>query len=221
MPRPTAPTSETARPPYTVDREAFEAFRDEMRRELAPAGILHSLVVDQFAMAAERLRRAAEWEETAAPGDPAWTRYHAQAERTFWKAMAELRRIERAQRAGAGPVVAPKAQAAPRFVVQVKEPTVGAATGWRSRIDRGPSGRLKWAVLRGTDVKADDVMSLIEEGWPEAEILARYQGLTDADIRACRECDAEGEAGARYFEPETPTAQPGNSPGRRPDWLKS
>lgn len=206
MPRPSPAPIGTECPLYTVDREAYRAARAELHRQLAPVGILHLLIVDQLALAAERLRRAAEWEERVAPGDPAWSRYQAQAERSFWKAIAELRRLDKAEKPGT--VARPTAAIAPTLTVHVEEPEaeavvvveppvdeVGEPGDWRSRIDRGPSGVFRWPVLKGTSVKVDDVMSLIEDGWAEEEVFSRYPSVSRAGLRACRECDAEGLAG--------------------------
>lgn len=191
MARRNAPTpGNDGPPPYTVDPAASRARREEMHRQLAPSGILHALIVDQLARAAERLRQADEWGETASPGDPALSRFLAQADRSFWKAMAELRRVEKAKAAEA------KAQAKAAEVVE--KPVVVAAApsrpadaqGWRARVDRGPSGR---AVIRGTGVKVDDVMARLDQGWSVAEVMSGCPGLVEADIRACRECaDARG-----------------------------
>ena len=53
-----------------------------------------------------RLRTAAQTEESAAPGDPKWLRFHSMAERSFWKAYSTLDKMRRqAARHGAAPLV--------------------------------------------------------------------------------------------------------------------
>ena len=98
MPRPSS--APTLLPP--IDREAAEARRLQLRRELAPAGVLQAMLVDQIAQATTRLGVAAEWELRVEPGDPAWTRYQQQAERTLHRSMLELRRLSKPVRAAHG-----------------------------------------------------------------------------------------------------------------------
>ena len=78
-------------------RAAAEARRREYHRELKPVGVLQAMLVDQVARAGERLQRAAEWEEAVEPGDPKWVRYQGQAERSLYRALAELRRLVKAE----------------------------------------------------------------------------------------------------------------------------
>ena len=172
-------------PPFTPDPEGARHRREEWRRQLAPVGIMHAMVVDQIARAAERLRHAEEWEDNAPPGDPAALRYLAQAERGFWRAMAEHRRIERANRAAAKV----DASRATKVEVVAPAPSNRPVDGWPSRVERGAA---RPAVEEGTGVKVDDVMAGLSQGGPPAEILSRRPGLKDADNQACRERVAAG-----------------------------
>ena len=71
---------------------------DALRAELAPSGLLQHFLVGQMALAMDRLTLATAREDR---DDPAWLKYHAQAERTFYKAMAEFRRLVKAAAKGA------------------------------------------------------------------------------------------------------------------------
>ena len=182
--------------PLTESVPTGETLRDQLRRELAPSGLLQAVLVEQIARGIDRLNRAAALENHDDPANSAWLRYQAQAERTFYRALAEFRRL-----AKAGLVVPKKVEAQ---AVAVPTPPAPAALApsspyvpgeWRSRVDRGPSGDLRWPVITGTPVKVDDVMSLLGEGWSEAELLARYPVIGPGDLAACRDCDARGGAG--------------------------
>lgn len=81
-----------------IDPIAAEGRRLQLHRELGPVGALQTLLVDQIARAMTRLDRADVWELRVEPDDPAWTRYRSQAERTFQRSMAELRRSKREAR---------------------------------------------------------------------------------------------------------------------------
>ena len=80
-------------PAPPVDRAANEAARARLHAEMKPEGVLQTLVVDEIARAMARLALAAEWEDLVEPGDPRWLRYHAQAERSIYRGLAELRRL--------------------------------------------------------------------------------------------------------------------------------
>jgi uncharacterized protein (DUF433 family) len=40
-------------------------------------------------------------------------------------------------------------------------------------------------VVRGTRLSVDFLLGLLAQGWPEAEILRNYPGLTREDLLAC------------------------------------
>ena len=123
MARPIDPRPTT--PPTTIDRPAAEARRARLRAEMAPVGALQSLLVDQIARAMDRLDVAAAWEDAVAPGDPAWMRYHAQAERTLHRCLLELRRLVKEAKLAAPPI--PEATPTPKLVQTPARPVVAAS----------------------------------------------------------------------------------------------
>ena len=40
-------------------------------------------------------------------------------------------------------------------------------------------------VVRGTRLAVEYIIDLLAQGWPEAEILANFPGLTHDDVQAC------------------------------------
>ena len=80
-------------------RATARARREQYHRELKPSGILQELLVDEVARAGERLRRAGEREESS-DLDPASERQREQAERSLYRALAELRRQVKAEAKG-------------------------------------------------------------------------------------------------------------------------
>jgi uncharacterized protein (DUF433 family) len=54
-----------------------------------------------------------------------------------------------------------------------------------SRIMRDPKVLAGKPVVRGTRLAVEFVIGLMAEGWSEADILAKYPGLTHEDIIAC------------------------------------
>ena len=56
---------------------------------------------------------------------------------------------------------------------------------WRDRIVIDPEILVGKPVVRGTRLAVDFVISLLAQGWSEAEILRNYPGLTREDIQAC------------------------------------
>jgi uncharacterized protein (DUF433 family) len=55
----------------------------------------------------------------------------------------------------------------------------------QSRITLDPQVLAGKPVIRGTRLSVEFVISLMADGWSEAEILANYPGLTHDDIIAC------------------------------------
>ena len=56
---------------------------------------------------------------------------------------------------------------------------------WQERIEVNPDVLVGKPVIRGTRLAVDFILDLLAQGWPEAEILRNYPGLTTRDIRAC------------------------------------
>ena len=78
-----------------IDPTASLARRVQLYAELAPVGLLQTFFVDQIALGMERLARADAREDHVEPTDKAWVRERERAERTFYRAMAEFRRLVR------------------------------------------------------------------------------------------------------------------------------
>ena len=89
------------------DREEFDDLLASYQRELLPHGPLEQDLFDQLVHAAWNLRRVRRLEATLAPDSPdplledsldrtlaRLARYHAQAQRTFFRALKELRALQ-------------------------------------------------------------------------------------------------------------------------------
>jgi uncharacterized protein (DUF433 family) len=59
------------------------------------------------------------------------------------------------------------------------------------RIVIDPAVLLGKPVVRGTRLSVDFLVGLMGQGWPEAEILRNYPGLTRDDLLACLEYASE------------------------------
>lgn len=59
------------------------------------------------------------------------------------------------------------------------------------RIVIDPAVLLGKPVVRGTRLSVDFILGLMGQGWPEAEILRNYPGLTRDDLLACLEYASE------------------------------
>ena len=56
---------------------------------------------------------------------------------------------------------------------------------WRDRIIVDPAILTGKPVVKGTRLAVEFIIDLLAQGWPEAEILRNYPGLSSEDIRAC------------------------------------
>jgi len=56
---------------------------------------------------------------------------------------------------------------------------------WQERIVVDPEILVGKPVVKGTRLAVEFVIGLLAQGWPEAEVLRNYPGLTSEDIRAC------------------------------------
>lgn len=54
-----------------------------------------------------------------------------------------------------------------------------------SRITTNPQVMVGKPVIQGTRLTVEYILNLLAHGATEAEILAEYEGMTAADIRAC------------------------------------
>ena len=72
---------------------------------------------------------------------------------------------------------------------------------------------LRWPVVLGTRVIADEVAGAYLRGYPLATILRMYKVITWEQLAACIACEAEGASGERPAEGE---ARPGAPPSGPP-----
>jgi len=56
---------------------------------------------------------------------------------------------------------------------------------WQEHINVDPEVLVGKPVVRGTRLAVDFIISLLAQGWSEADILGNYPGLTREDILAC------------------------------------
>ena len=76
----------------TVDEKTSTAVA--LRAEMAPSGLLQTILVDQIALGMDRLASVAAREDR---DDPAWLKAQTRAERTFYRALTEFRRLVKAE----------------------------------------------------------------------------------------------------------------------------
>ncbi len=73
------------------------------------------------------------------------------------------------------------------------------ATETHPRIALDPAILAGKPVVRGTRISVEFVISLMADGWSEADIQANYPGLTHADILACLAYARDALSGERVF----------------------
>ncbi len=56
---------------------------------------------------------------------------------------------------------------------------------WQDRIVMNPDILVGKPVVKGTRLAVKFVIGLLAQGWPEAQVLRNYPGLTGEDIQAC------------------------------------
>lgn len=56
---------------------------------------------------------------------------------------------------------------------------------WHERIVVDPKILVGKPTIKGTRISVEQVVTLLGQGWPEADILASYPHLTHDDIVAC------------------------------------
>jgi uncharacterized protein (DUF433 family) len=62
---------------------------------------------------------------------------------------------------------------------------------WQERIVVDPAVLVGKPVIKGTRLAVEFIVSLLAQGWGEAEILRNYPGLTREDIAACLQYASE------------------------------
>ena len=63
----------------------------------------------------------------------------------------------------------------------------GGVMATHERIVADPNILVGKPIVRGTRLSVDFLLDLMAQGWPEAEILRNYPGLTHEDLAACLE----------------------------------
>ncbi len=71
--------------------------------------------------------------------------------------------------------------------------------GWQERIAIDPKVLVGKPVVKGTRLSVELVVSLLAQGWPEADILKNYPKLTVEDIRACLAYASERLSSERVY----------------------
>ncbi len=56
---------------------------------------------------------------------------------------------------------------------------------WQNHISIDPDILVGKPIVKGTRLSVEFIISLMAQGWSEAEIIRNYPGLSNEDIRAC------------------------------------
>lgn len=56
---------------------------------------------------------------------------------------------------------------------------------WQDRISLDPAVLTGKPVVKGTRIAVELVVSLLAQGWKDADIIRNYPTITEDDIRAC------------------------------------
>jgi uncharacterized protein (DUF433 family) len=198
-------------------------FVAEVRRELAPAGIVETLLVDLIARSAWRL----------ASGEGRRPSTLRAAERGLLRGLSALEGLRGRPTSawgvapprpgtpshGPAPEVGPSidparlARCAPYHVeglgwdldLESGEPSdrdeADSTHGgrWRRRLIFDPAVSETSPVVKGTWISVAQIISLIVDGWTWADILRSHPELTEDDIRACLSYAVEQEDGPLAF----------------------
>ncbi len=180
---------------FDQDDEGLQARIQELTEELAPLGADERLLFDRLVIVLRRLHRLNQ----NAPDfpDAQWIRLEAMTSREFWKAHAELHKLKARHRKEAAE------RSKNRTLPEVPDE---AFEDWRERIVIDPQVSRVWPVVKGTDLEAEYICSMIEDDWTYDDIREKYPQLRESDIRACLECESEGKGGRWEggLEPITP-----------------
>ena len=179
----------------TVEAPGFTAFAEDVRRELAPEGLLESATVELVARAA------------FGEGD-------AQDLSKALEALASIRALKATTWGRPGPAPAPQGVSAPpaeplddparafrvaayhveglglSFDEDDEAHTEAAASEepdgrWRDRLIFDPEVSNTSPVVRGTWITVSQVVSKVVDGWSWSEILRDFPELIEDDVRAC------------------------------------
>lgn len=180
-----------------TDRD-FSNTLEALRAELAPSGLVESLMVDRVVLAVARLRTLVSGEN----GLNARAEDVAQAEQSIDRALDALITARSARAEGWGhPAPSssrigdtssmtplPSKNDLPASFTEdhpVAPATEGDELPWRDRLEFDDHVSEESPVVRGTWITAGQVVSLIVDGWSWDAILKNYPELTEADLRAC------------------------------------
>ena len=70
---------------------------------------------------------------------------------------------------------------------------------WQDRIGMKMDLLAGKAVLKGTRLSVQHLVGLLAQGWPEADVLNAYPGVTHDDLLACLQYAAEAVANEQLF----------------------
>ncbi|MBP7865808.1 MAG: DUF433 domain-containing protein [Acidobacteria bacterium] len=70
---------------------------------------------------------------------------------------------------------------------------------WRDRIKADPAILVGKPVIKGTRLAVDFILSLMAQGWTEADLVSNYPGLAHEDIQACLQYASEVIGGEKTF----------------------
>jgi uncharacterized protein (DUF433 family) len=73
---------------------------------------------------------------------------------------------------------------------------------WQERIVVNPEVLVGKPLVKGTRLAVEFIIGLLAQGWPEAEILRNYPGLTHEDIQACLSYAGELLEGEKVYPVE-------------------
>ena len=73
---------------------------------------------------------------------------------------------------------------------------------WQERIVANPEILVGKPMVKGTRLAVEFVIGLLAQGWPEAEVLRNYPGLTREDIQACLSYAGELLEGEKVYPVE-------------------
>ncbi|MEW4570182.1 DUF433 domain-containing protein [Tautonia sp. JC769] len=179
------------------DRD-FLGVAEALRAELAPSGLVESLMADRVVLAVARLRSLV----AGGIGLDAAAEDLAQAEQSIDRALDALITARSARAEGWGHPAPSSSRVGETSSMSplpgnddlpmnfTLEHSANPATPddeqpWPDRLAFDDHVSEESPVVRGTWITAGQVVSLIVDGWDRDAILKNYPELTEADIRAC------------------------------------
>ena len=74
---------------------------------------------------------------------------------------------------------------------------------WQQRIEMKKDVLCGKPVVKGTRLSVEHLVGLLAQGWPEADVIDAYPGITREDLLACLKYAAEAVANEQLFPLET------------------